>query len=230
MYRVHPCFLVSQQTALITKVSGRGSIKILDPFYSGSCLHWGMVVMTFACCRGGREADNSCSGRKNKRPGEGIFFAHYLLGKKWRGVWVPSICLCTASFCWSWKVFVFVFLDQYNWTCNVLAASDCYNKWPRVVPKQHQGCSSRSQTSNTDSKSKEELCPDCSGSQRQCPLLRIPFRFHSLWCHQVLSHCLPHSLAPLSLSGTTVTVWITSSLAGEPVLLCSVQWKVATGS
>lgn len=51
MYRVHPCSLVSQQTALITKVSGRGSIKILDPFYSGSCLRWGLVAVTFACCR-----------------------------------------------------------------------------------------------------------------------------------------------------------------------------------
>lgn len=50
MYRVHPCSLVSQQTALITKVSGRGSIKILDPFYSGSCLRWGLVAVTFACC------------------------------------------------------------------------------------------------------------------------------------------------------------------------------------
>lgn len=128
MYRVHPCSLVSQQIALITKVSGRGSIKILDPFYSGSCLHWGMVVMTFACCRGGSEADNSCSGRKNKRPGEGIFFCPLSSWQEMeRGLSSLHLSL-HSKFLLELEGFVFVFLDHYNWTCNVLAASDCYSR------------------------------------------------------------------------------------------------------
>lgn len=89
MYRVHPCSLVSQQTALITKVSGRGSIKILDPFYSGSCLHWGLVVVTFACCRGGRETNNNALGEETKDQEKGFFLPTIFLARNGEGSEFP---------------------------------------------------------------------------------------------------------------------------------------------
>lgn len=199
MYRVHPCSLVSQQTAFITKVSGRGSIKILDPFYSGSCVCWGMVVMTFACCRGGRKADSNCPGRKQRPVAPGRVFAHCLLGKRWRRG--PSPALVFAQQVSAGVRRGLFSLHHYFWTCDVLTTSECYNKWLYGCPKTSQGHSSRSQTSNTD-------LIGLKIKGRTVPWL---FWFPEVvclcqWWYQVLSHFLPHSLAPPSPSGIIVTV------------------------
>lgn len=126
MYRVHPCFLVSQQTALITKVSGRGSIKILDPFYSGSCLRWGLVAVTFACC-GEEERQIITLWEKKQKTKRRDFFCPLSSWQEMeRGLSSLHLSL-HSKFLLELEGFFF-FLDHYNWTGNVLAASDCYNK------------------------------------------------------------------------------------------------------